>query len=95
MKEFYTYILASKKNGTLYIGVISDVIKRIWENKNNVTESFTQRYSIHTLVYYEIHSDFDTAVTREKKLKNWIRAWKIKLIEKTNPHWNDLYEDLL
>lgn len=95
MKEFYTYILASKKNGTLYIGVTSDLVKRIWEHKNNVTESFTQKYSVHTLVYYEIHSDFDTAVTREKKLKNWRREWKIKLIEENNPDWKDLYEGLL
>ena len=68
MKEFYTYILASERNGTLYIGVTSDLIKRIWEHKNNQAEGFTKKYSVHTLVYYEIHSTLENAVTREKKL---------------------------
>ena len=94
MKDFYTYILSSKRNGTLYIGVTSDLIKRIWEHKNNIYEGFSKKYSIHNLVYYEIHSTFESAVTREKKLKGWKRKWKLELIEKENPHWKDLYLSL-
>ena len=94
MKEFYTYILASERNGTLYVGVTSDLIKRIWEHKNNQVEGFTKKYSVHTLVYYEIHSTFENAVIREKKLKVWRRKWKLSLIEKENPHWKDLFPSL-
>ena len=85
------YILASKRNGTLYIGVTSDLVKRIWEHKNNVVDGFTKRYGIHTLVWYELHESMQSAIEREKKLKEWKRVWKLELIEKENPDWQDLY----
>ncbi len=93
-KQPCVYILASKKNGTLYIGVTSNLIKRIWEHKNNLAEGFTHKYHIHRLVWYEVHQDMMAAITREKQLKKWRRAWKITLIEKNNPKWLDLYADL-
>ena len=93
--EYYVYILASKKNGTLYIGVTSDLIKRVYEHKNELVESFTQKYAIHNLVYFEITESIESAIMREKQLKKWNRAWKINLIEKSNPGWNDLYLDLI
>ena len=89
------YILASKRNGTLYIGVTSDLVKRIWEHKNNVVEGFTKRYGIHTLVWYELHESMQSAIEREKKLKEWKRAWKLELIEAGNPNWHDLYETIV
>ncbi len=85
------YLLASKKNGTLYIGVTSDPIKRIWQHKNKVADGFTQEYDVHRLVYYELFDDIEEAILREKRLKKWNRAWKIKLIEKSNPEWEDLW----
>jgi putative endonuclease len=87
--------MASGRNGTLYIGVTSDVIKRIWEHKNDVVESFTSRYKVHDLVWYEAHKTMESAITRESALKNWKRKWKLELIEETNPGWRDLYSDLL
>ena len=84
-KQPAVYILASKKNGTLYTGVTSDLIKRIWEHKNDLVEGFTKRYSIHLLVYYELHADINSAIIREKQLKKWNRGWKLGLIEQTNP----------
>jgi len=95
MKQSYVYILSSKKNGTLYIGVTSDLIKRVWEHKNNVVEGFTKKYSIHNLVYFEIFEDIEQAINREKQLKRWNRKWKLELIEKSNPNWVDLYEGIL
>ena len=89
------YILASKRNGTLYIGMTSDLVKRIWEHKNNVVEGFTKRYGIHTLVWYELHESMQSAIEREKKLKEWKRAWKMELIEASNPNWHDLYETIV
>jgi putative endonuclease len=89
------YILASKKNGTLYIGVTSDVVKRIWEHKNDFVEGFTKRYGVHTLVWYEIHETMESAITREKALKFWKRAWKLELIEKSNPGWKDRYAEVV
>lgn len=94
-KQPAVYMLASKRNGTLYIGVTSDLIKRVWQNKNDVTGGFTKKYGVHTLVYYELHDDMDSAITREKQLKKWRRAWKIELIEKSNRSWRDLYPDIL
>jgi putative endonuclease len=85
------YILASKKNGTLYIGVTSALIKRVWEHKNNFVDGFTKRYNVHTLVWYELHETMASAITREKSLKNWKRAWKLELIETANPDWIDRY----
>ena len=95
MKEPCVYILASKKNGTLYIGVTSNLPKRVWEHKNNLIESFTKKYGVHQLVYFEQLEDMVSAITREKQLKKWNRAWKIHLIEKQNPEWKDLYDTLL
>jgi len=88
------YILANKRNGTLYIGVTSDLIKRIWEHKNDLVPGFSQRYSVHKLVWYEIHESMYSAISREKAIKKWNRTWKIELIEQLNPDWQDLYEEL-
>lgn len=95
MKQGYVYILASKKNGTLYIGVTSDLIKRVYEHKNNVVEGFTRKYEVHSLVYYEIYDDITTAIEREKKLKKYKRQYKLELIETENPKWMDLYETII
>lgn len=84
-------MLASKRNGTLYIGVTSNPPKRIWEHKNNVCVGFTRRYSVHTLVWFEIHETMESAILREKQLKGWCRAWKLRLIHEMNPDWKDLY----
>ena len=91
----YVYILASKKNGTLYIGVCRDLIKRVYEHKNDEVESFTEKYQVHDLVYFEPHDDIHAAIQREKQLKKWNREWKIRLIEESNAEWTDLYESLL
>ncbi len=90
-KQPAVYILASKRNGTLYIGVTSDLTKRVWEHKNGMVEGFTKRYNIHRLVWYEIHESMESAITREKRIKEWKRAWKLELIEGANPEWEDLY----
>jgi putative endonuclease len=90
-KQPTVYILASKRNGTLYIGVTSDPVKRIWEHKNNMVEGFTERYNVHRLVWYELHESMESAIIREKRLKNWKRKWKLELIESSNPKWQDLY----
>ena len=93
-KQPAVYILASKRNGTLYIGVTSDLIKRVWENKQNVIPGFTTKYSVHSLVCYELYEDMISAISREKQMKKWRRAWKIELIERTNPLWTDLWEQI-
>ena len=93
--QYYIYILASQKNGTLYVGVTSDLIKRIYEHKNDLVEGFTHKYTIHNLVYFEATESIESAIMREKQLKKWNRAWKINLIEKSNPAWKDLYPDLI
>ena len=95
MKQPTLYILVSKPRGTLYIGVSSDLIKRVWEHKNGFVPGFTKKYSIHNLVYYESHEDMQSAILREKQMKKWNRDWKIKLIEDNNPEWNDLYKDII
>ena len=84
-KQPTVYILSSKRNGTLYVGVTSDLVKRIWEHKNNLVEGFTKRYNVHRLVWYELHERMETAISREKRLKNWKRKWKLELIERSNP----------
>ncbi len=94
MKQPAVYILANKKNGTLYIGVTSDLVKRIWQHKNHVVSGFTEEYEVHQLVYFEQLDDMENAITREKVLKKWNRAWKIRLIKKTNPNWLDLYNEI-
>jgi putative endonuclease len=94
-KQPAVYILASKRNGTLYIGVTSNLIKRAWEHKNGITGGFTKKYNVHTLVYDELVEDMSAAILREKQMKKWRRAWKIELIEKSNPAWRDLWHDIL
>ena len=91
MKSFYVYIIASKRNGTLYTGSTSDLIKRAWEHKNQVTPGFTAKYNVHMLVYYEIHTTYVESARREKRFKNWHRQWKLTLIEQMNPVRDDLY----
>jgi putative endonuclease len=93
-KQFYVYILASKPNGTLYTGMTSNLIQRVWQHKNNIIEGFTQKYNVKTLVFYEVHDNAESAITREKQIKKWRRAWKLQLIEKMNPHWKDLYKEI-
>jgi len=95
MKQPAVYILASKKNGTLYIGVTSDLVKRIWQHKNHVVSGFTENHGVNRLVYFEQYDDMENAIYREKQLKTWNRAWKIKLIEKKNPCWKDLYDEII
>lgn len=94
-KQPAVYILASKRNGTLYIGVTSDLVKRIWEHKNNMIEGFTKRYNVHRLVWYELHRSMETAITLEKRLKDWKRKGKLELIESNNPNWQDLYQAIV
>jgi len=93
MKTYYIYILASKRNGTLYIGFTNDLIRRIYEHKSSLIEGFTRKYSIDKLVYFESTTDVNDAILREKRLKKWKRQWKIELIEKSNPDWRDLSVD--
>jgi len=93
--QSYVYILSSKKNGTLYIGVTGNLIKRIYEHKDYMVEGFSRKYHVHTLVYYELAEEIVSAFKREKQLKKWKREWKIALIEKNNPQWEDLYKSLL
>jgi len=95
MKTGFVYIMASERNGTLYIGVTSDLVKRVYEHKTSAVDGFTKKYNIHTLVYYEMADDIRGAIEREKQLKKWNRQWKLRLIEKENPTWKDLYDDLV
>ena len=95
MKRYYTYILASKRNGTLYTGVTGNLIVRTWQHQKEETESFTQKYHVHLLVWYEVFDNVYDAITAEKRIKKWKRGWKLNLIEKNNPEWRDLYEDIL
>jgi len=94
MKQPCVYILASKPHGTLYIGVTSNLVARIYQHKTDLVAGFSQRYSVHRLVYIELHQDMYAAITREKQLKRWKREWKIRLIEEKNPQWQDLYPEL-
>ncbi len=94
-KQPAVYILASKRNGTLYTGVTSDLVKRVWEHKNNLVEGFTKRYDVHLLVWYELHESMESGIAREKQLKEWKRKWKLELIEKANPEWQDLYHTII
>ncbi len=95
MKPSYVYILASKRNGTLYVGVTADIVRRVWQHKSDQVAGFTKRYVVHTLVWYEVHETMESAIKREKSIKDWKRAWKLELIEKENPTWRDLYEEIL
>ena len=89
------YILASERNGTLYIGVTSNLVQRIWQHKNDLVEGFTEKYGVHSLVYFELLDDMPNAIAREKQMKKWNRAWKLSLIEKQNPTWQDLWPTIL
>ncbi len=93
-KQPYVYILASKQNGTLYIGVTSNLIQRIWQHKNNHVQGFTEKYAVHDLVYFEQHQEMHEAIIREKQIKKWNRQWKINLIEENNPQWLDLWAQI-
>ena len=94
-KQFYVYILANKRNGILYLGVTSNIVQRVWQHKNSMVAGFTRNYGIKILVYYEVHGNAEAAITREKQIKKWRRAWKLQLIEEKNPHWKDLYEEII
>ena len=89
------YILASRRNGTLYVGVTSDLVKRVWEHRNDAVDGFTKQYGVHDLVWYERHETMESAIAREKALKEWKRQWKLRLIEEANPGWRDLYAEIL
>jgi putative endonuclease len=93
-KYYYVYILASKRNGTLYIGVTNDLVRRIWEHREGLVEGFTKKYRVKILVYYEKTENVENAIIREKQLKKWNRSWKLNLIEKNNPEWRDLYFEI-
>ena len=95
MSSYYIYILASKRNGTLYVGSTSDLIRRIYEHKKNFVEGFTKKYGVHNLVYFEECDDRNAAILREKRIKEWKRRWKLEMIEKVNPEWKDLYEQII
>ena len=92
---YWVYLMASQKNGTLYAGVTNNLVRRVFEHKSDFVEGFTRQYGVHTLVWFESTESIEAAIQREKQLKNWKRAWKVALIEKDNPNWDDLYEGLL
>lgn len=94
-KQSAVYLLASQRNGTLYIGVTSNLIKRVWQHKNNTIDGFIKQHQVHNLAYFELHGSMEEAIKREKQLKKWNRSWKIELIEKDNPYWHDLWEDII
>ena len=91
-RQYFVYILASRRNGTLYTGVTSDLVRRVFEHKHDVREGFTSRYGVHRLVWFEVFEDVSEAILREKRIKKWRRAWKLALIEKDNPDWIDLFK---
>jgi putative endonuclease len=94
MNSYYIYILASERNGTLYVGVTNDLLRRVYEHKNDFVKGFTSKYGVHTLVFYEQCESHESAVAREKQIKEWKRKSKLELIEKVNPLWQDLYDEL-
>jgi putative endonuclease len=93
-KNFAVYILASSRNGTLYVGVTSDLVKRAWQHKQGLADGFTKEHQVKLLVWYEMHESAESAISREKQIKKWNRAWKLRLIEEMNPYWNDLYSQV-
>jgi putative endonuclease len=95
MHNYYVYIMASARNGTLYVGVTSDLVRRVCEHKHGLVDGFTKRYGIKMLVWFESISDIYVAIAREKQIKKWYRKWKLELIERENPDWQDLYEQLI
>ena len=94
-KEFAVYLLASGRNGTLYIGVTSNLVQRVWQHREKFVDGFSQCYGVTRLVWYEAHESAESAILREKQIKAWMRGWKIALIEKTNPYWNDLFVEII
>jgi putative endonuclease len=94
IKQYYVYILATRKDGILYIGVTNNLLKRVYEHENNIVKGFTEKYKVHNLVYYETYGNICDAITREKRMKKWKRDWKIELIEKSNSQWRDFYNDI-
>ena len=95
MKQPFVYILASRRNGTLYIGVTANLAERVWLHRSGLVDGFTKKYGVHTLVWHEAHATMESAIAREKALKKWKRAWKLELIEKSNPAWRDMYHDVV
>lgn len=95
MKRPAVYLMASQRNGTLYIGVTSNLVRRVWQHRQDLLEGFTHRYGVHLLVWYEQHENMESAIAREKSLKKWRRAWKLHLIEATNPDWRDLWPEII
>jgi len=95
MKQYYVYILANKFNGTLYIGVTSNLVRRVWQHKEKLVKGFTEKYGIDKLIYFETYNDIDLAIQREKSLKEWKREWKIDLVKRDNPQWRDLYQEII
>lgn len=93
-KRYFVYLLAGRRNGTLYVGVTSDLLRRVWEHRSGFVDGFTKRYGVHDLVWFETHASAEAAITREKQIKRWNRAWKIRLIEAANPYWHDLFGSL-
>ncbi|MFZ5562263.1 MAG: GIY-YIG nuclease family protein [Pseudomonadota bacterium] len=94
-KQFAVYLMGSSRLGTIYTGVSSDLVKRVWQHREGLLAGFTSRYEVKLLLWYELHNTADSAITREKQIKKWRRAWKIELVEQFNPYWRDLYESLL
>ncbi|MBI3937048.1 MAG: GIY-YIG nuclease family protein [Betaproteobacteria bacterium] len=94
-KAYYVYILASERYGTLYIGVTSDIVKRVWQHREGLADGFTKKYNVKRLVWFETHADATAAIAREKQIKKWDRSWKIELIQASNPYWRDLYYELI
>ncbi|WP_165421960.1 GIY-YIG nuclease family protein [Pseudoxanthomonas winnipegensis] len=95
MKQPAVYLMASKRNGTLYVGVTSNLVARVWQHRNHVVEGFTDRYDIGMLVWYELHGTMESAILREKQIKKWNRAWKLRLIQEGNPQWLDLWDSIV
>jgi putative endonuclease len=95
LKEPAVYILSNCKNGTLYIGVTSNLVQRVYQHKHDLVDGFSKKYQTHKLVYYEIHASMESAILKEKQLKRWERQWKVRIIDKSNPEWKDLYSELL
>lgn len=93
-KESFVYILANKRNGTLYTGVTSNLVKRVYEHKHDFVDGFSEKFKTNMLVYFEIHSDIKEAILREKQIKKWNRAWKLRIVEEINPEWKDLYQEI-
>lgn len=95
MKQPAVYIITNKPNGVLYIGVTSDLVKRVWEHKNKLVDGFSNKYNLQYLVYYEVHEDMSEAIVREKQIKKWNREWKVNLVNEINPEWSDLYQSIV